>query len=61
MIGAKKILITGKDSYIGTSVKDWLVSGQQMIVDEVCVKDKDWRDIDFSSFSISALISAFSI
>ena len=48
----KKVLITGKDSYIGTSVKNWLMSSgkQHYVVDEVCVKCKDWRNRDFSGY-----------
>ena len=51
MINEKKILITGKDSYIGNSVKEWLMSCEQYdIVDEVCVKGSQWREMDFSSY-----------
>lgn len=53
MIGAKKILITGKGSYIGMAVKAWLMkSRQQMLVDEVCVKDKAWHTVNFSSYDV---------
>jgi len=51
MIGAKRILITGKDSYIGNSVKNWLMSSEQhYIIDEVCVKDNDWQGMNFSNY-----------
>ena len=51
MDGAKKIIITGKNSYIGVSVKDWLMKNEQhYVVDEVCVKGNDWRDVNFSSY-----------
>jgi len=54
MISKKKILITGKGSYIGTTVKNWLLDSdeQQYMVDEVCVKDKNWRDMDFSRYDV---------
>ena len=51
MINTKKILITGKNSYIGTSVKTWLInSNQHYIVDEISVKGKGWYEMDFSSY-----------
>jgi len=51
MIRAKKILITGKNSYIGVSVKEWLMSSKQhYVVDEVCLRDNDWRNRDFSNY-----------
>ena len=47
----KKILITGKDSYIGLSIKDWLMKCEQhYTVDEVCVKDNNWRHMNFSPY-----------
>jgi len=46
----KKILITGKGSYIGTSVEKWL-SGNY-IVDTVDMKDNSWRKKDFSQYDV---------
>ena len=48
----KRVLITGKDSYIGLSVLAWLKDfyPQQLIVDELCVKDETWRNVDFSCY-----------
>jgi len=49
----KKILITGKDSYIGRAVKAWLMKGeQQVVIDEVCVKGDEWRKVDFSIYDV---------
>jgi len=48
----KRVLITGKDSYIGQSVLVWLkdfFSGQ-LIVDELCVKDEAWQNVDFANY-----------
>jgi len=47
----KRILITGKDSYIGNSVKNWLMKNEQSIsIDEVCVKGETWREMNFSVY-----------
>lgn len=47
----KRILITGKDSYIGNSFKDWV--GQwpdKYHVDEVDTRDGAWEAFDFSGY-----------
>lgn len=46
----KKVLITGKDSYIGRSVEDWL--GSEYIVDTLDMKDISWKDKDFSQYDV---------
>jgi len=47
----KKILITGKDSYIGNAVKNWLMKSEaHHSVDEVCLKTSNWIELDFSSY-----------
>jgi len=49
----KKILITGKNSYIGISVKNWLLKDEQhYCVDEVCLKDGTWHELDFSGYDV---------
>ena len=49
----KRILITGKNSYIGRSVKGWLLKNEQHhIVDEMCVKGNDWQSADFSVYDV---------
>ena len=46
-----RILITGRNSYIGSSVKAWLLKHEQhYIVDEICVKTHVWRRADFSIY-----------
>ena len=53
MVNAKKILITGKNSYIGASTREWLISSRQhYVVDEISVKGDDWRTRDFSSYDV---------
>ena len=53
MVKAKKILITGKNSYIGVSVKKWLMNSKQhYVVDEVCLKGDGWRARNFSNYDV---------
>lgn len=49
----KKILITGANSYVGTSFEKWLerYPGQYK-VDTVCMRDGSWKDKDFSSYDV---------
>ena len=46
----KKILITGKDSYIGTNIKKWLEVEEYYQVEEVSTRDNIWKEKDFSSY-----------
>jgi nucleoside-diphosphate-sugar epimerase len=47
----KKILITGKESYIGTSFEKWLKQWpEQYEVDTISVKDVSWKNVDFSKY-----------
>ena len=49
----KKILITGADSYVGTSFKCWLKeSGGQYHVDTVDTKSESWRKKDFHGYDV---------
>ena len=49
----KKILITGKNSYIGTHVKNWLEKdANQYEVIELDVKTQDWMQEDFSKYDV---------
>lgn len=49
----KKILITGKNSYIGTSLENWLMrEPNKYKVDTVDMKDESWKEKDFSSFDV---------
>ena len=47
----KKILITGKDSYIGESVEKWLMRepGKYKVF-TIDMKDSSWKAIDFAQF-----------
>lgn len=49
----KKILITGAESYIGTSVKSWLMQPQfegRYQIDTVDMRGDEWRQRDFSGY-----------
>ena len=45
-----KILITGKNSYIGTNVEHWLKSHGGFEVDSLSVHGDAWREADFSAY-----------
>lgn len=49
----KKILITGKNSYIGTSVEKWLLrEPDKYSVDTIDTKDPTWKENDFSEYDV---------
>ncbi len=49
----KKVLITGKDSYIGTSLENWLMrESDKYIVDTIDMKDESWKQKDFSGYDV---------
>lgn len=49
----KRILITGKDSYIGSSFKKYLEQhSDDYYVEELDVREGTWKDYDFSTFDV---------
>ena len=49
----KNILITGRNSYIGTSLKNWLMrEPDKYKVDTVDMKDGSWKEKDFSQYDV---------
>lgn len=49
----KKILITGKESYIGTNVESWLLRTSGMYqVDTIDMKDDNWKTVSFSEYDV---------
>lgn len=49
----KKVLITGKNSYIGTSLENWLMrEPDKYRVDTVDMKDGSWKEVDFSKYDV---------
>lgn len=53
MKNLKNVLITGKNSYIGTSLENWLMrEPDKYKVDTVDMKDGSWKEKDFSSYDV---------
>lgn len=49
----KRILITGKDSYIGTNFKNYLEEyPEEYEVVELDVRDESWKEYDFTQFDV---------
>ncbi|MDF9844052.1 MULTISPECIES: NAD-dependent epimerase/dehydratase family protein [unclassified Paenibacillus] len=49
----RKILITGKGSYVGTSLIEWLHQWpDQYEVEELSVRGNTWREYDFSKYDV---------
>ncbi len=49
----KRVLITGKKSYIGTSLENWLKrEPDKYKVDTVDMKDGSWKEKDFGSYDV---------
>lgn len=55
----KKILITGKDSYIGSSFENWIKQWpNDFKIDTLDVKDEEWKDFDFSKYDAVLHVAA---
>ncbi len=53
MTDIKRVLITGKDSYIGKSIENWLMREPgNYLVDTVEMKDVSWKTMDFSLYDV---------
>ena len=49
----KKILITGANSYIGTSLEKWIEKySNKYSIDTVDMKDDSWKEEDFSQYDV---------
>ena len=49
----KRVLITGKNSYIGTSLENWLMrEPDKYKVDTVDMRDVSWKEKDFSQYDV---------
>lgn len=49
----KRILITGKNSYIGTSFEKWLAKyPDEYTIDSISLRDGSWKDNDFSKYDV---------
>ena len=55
----KNILITGKNSYIGTSLENWLLKEPNKYkVETITVKDESWMEKDFSQYDVIFHVAA---
>ena len=55
-----KILITGANSYIGTSFEQWVKQWQdQYTVDTVDMQSKDWNNVNFSGYDVVFHVAGF--
>ena len=55
----KRVLITGKNSYIGTSLENWLMrEPDKYKVDTIDMKDGSWKEKDFSSYDVVFHVAA---
>ncbi len=49
----KKILITGKNSYIGKNIESWLVNSlDKYAVECISLRNEEWKDKDFSIYDV---------
>jgi nucleoside-diphosphate-sugar epimerase len=49
----KKILITGKNSYVGNSLKKWLGNyPDRYSIDSISLRDDSWKEKDFSEYDV---------
>lgn len=49
----KRILITGKNSYVGTSLENWLGKyPDRYSIDSISVRDDLWKEKDFSKYDV---------
>jgi len=55
----KKILITGVNSYIGTSLEKWLEKySDKYYIDTLDMKDNEWKNRDFSKYDVVFHVAA---
>ncbi|KKE79854.1 NAD-dependent epimerase/dehydratase family protein [Bacilli bacterium] len=49
----KKILVTGKNSYVGTSFVKWLEKySDRYLIDLISLRDGSWKEKDFSDYDV---------
>ncbi len=52
-VSLKKILITGKNSYIGTSLEKWLeVDSESFQIDTIDLREPSWKEKNFSKYDV---------
>ena len=53
-----KILITGKNSYIGNSFKKFLKEKPEYQVEDISVRDENWKSFSFKGFDVIIHLAA---
>ena len=53
-----KILITGKNSYVGKNIKAWLEKNENYKVDELDLKNEEWIDFNFQEYQCIIHVAA---
>lgn len=49
----KKILITGKNSYVGNNLENWLNQyPEKYSIDKISLRDDSWKECDFSIYDV---------
>lgn len=49
----KRVLITGKNSYVGTNVEHWLMKEpDKYYIESISLRDPNWKEFDFSRFDV---------
>lgn len=49
----KRILVTGKNSYIGNSFEQWMKGSQEeYLIDKISLKGSHWKEYDFSKYDV---------
>lgn len=55
----KRILITGENSYIGTSFKTWIEQYKEYYqIETISVRESTWKDVDFSVYDVLIHLAA---
>ncbi|GAE28184.1 UDP-glucose 4-epimerase [Halalkalibacter wakoensis JCM 9140] len=49
----KKILITGKNSYVGMNLEKWLGNhSDRYSIDSISLRNESWKEKDFSEYDV---------
>ncbi len=55
----KKVLITGKNSYIGNQFEKWVAkNNKDYDIDKISLRDDSWKSLDFSQYDVVLHLSA---
>ncbi len=55
----KKILITGKSSYIGNEFEKWVIKNNKNYeIEKISLRDNSWKALDFSKYDVILHLSA---